>query len=56
MAKLLVLLSLLFLANNLNAEIFSAIDGLEKLAQDEKLIIQQLKSLSSQVKDDYLER
>lgn len=38
----------------LNAEFFSAIDGLEQLAADEAIIIQELSALSKQVNDEYL--
>lgn len=49
----------LFILNffrQLNCEMFSAIDKLEKLARDEKLILQELEIFANQVNDDYIVR
>lgn len=54
MEKFLQFLVVSTLAGYLNAEIFSAIDGLAQLAADEKIIIDELRHLSSKVNDEYL--
>lgn len=39
-----------------NCEIFSAIDELEKLAYDEKIIIEEFQVFASDLNDDYVDR
>lgn len=56
MTKLSAIIILSLIAGYLKAEIFSAIDELEKLAYDEEIIIKELKVVAGEVKNDYLNR
>lgn len=49
-------LLLIFFCDSIFCEIFSAIEELESLVRDEKLIIEELENLVEDVNDDYLTR
>lgn len=54
--KLLFLLAFSLIISKFNCEIFSAINELEKLFDDEEIIILQLKSFAKHVSNDYVNR
>ena len=55
MSKVIVLvLTFMTTVQLLNCEIFSAVDKMDKLAADEKTIIEEFKILVNQIDDNYL--
>lgn len=51
-----IIVFLALMEMNVDCEIFSAVDELEKLAVDEKLIIEELKVLAKTIDNDYVNR
>lgn len=54
--KLFIYCTINLLVLSISCEIFSAINELEKLSVSEKIIIDELKILASQLRDDYVDR